>query len=58
MRQKGFRTEEILSLVTVDRSQGREWDHVIFDAVNTDAEGSGLLGIYRPYTMEFLVLGL
>ena len=42
MRREGWRSEEIPALITVDSSQGREWQHIIFDIVNTDAEGGGL----------------
>jgi hypothetical protein len=37
MRGEGWQTGDL-----PDLSQGREWDHVIFDAVIAETEGSGL----------------
>lgn len=41
MLREGWQNEETPAFVTVDSSQGREWQHVIFDVVNTDIEGGG-----------------
>ena len=46
MRRKGWRGDELPTLTTIDGSPGREWNHVILDIVNINAD-SGALGFLR-----------